>query len=166
MSINSWIAPIARPCRCWKPSHRNLARRYSSNIRPVTPRSEMRETFQQRTWTRIGATPGVDRQPASASTRLRLLHFDVLFERAARNPARSSARTPICRPAHVMAPTDIIGRSCRCGSKALERYSLLARSRRRGMRWPTGPIPLTSPLEPGTLPKSASDSSSLALPQN
>src|SRR5271155_6159981 len=50
---------------------------------------------------------------------------DVLFERAARNPGQIVGRTAYLQPAHVMAPTDIIGQVLPVRIESLERYSLL-----------------------------------------
>jgi tRNA-2-methylthio-N6-dimethylallyladenosine synthase len=50
---------------------------------------------------------------------------DVLFERAARNPGQIVGRTAYLQPAHVMAPTDIIGKVLPVRVSSLERYSLL-----------------------------------------
>jgi len=61
---------------------------------------------------------------------------DVLFERAARNPGQIVGRTAYLQPAHVMAPSDIIGQVLPVRIDSLERYSLL------------GELAATSPAPP------------------
>src|SRR5882672_7765107 len=95
--------------------------------RPGTPAAEMRETVSAadmderlaRLQELIDSQQSAFNKAAIGST------VDVLFERAARNPGQIVGRTPYLQPAHVMAPTDIIGQVLPVRIESLERYSLL-----------------------------------------
>jgi tRNA-2-methylthio-N6-dimethylallyladenosine synthase len=95
--------------------------------RPGTPAAEMRETVSAadmderlaRLQELIDSQQSAFNKAAIGST------ADVLFERAARNPGQIVGRTAYLQPAHVMAPTDIIGQVLPVRIESLERYSLL-----------------------------------------
>jgi tRNA-2-methylthio-N6-dimethylallyladenosine synthase len=95
--------------------------------RPGTPAAEMRETVSAadmderlaRLQELIDSQQSAFNKAAIGST------VDVLFERAARNPGQIVGRTAYLQPAHVMAPTDIIGQVLPVRIESLERYSLL-----------------------------------------
>src|SRR5947207_1631809 len=95
--------------------------------RPGTPAAEMRETVSAadmderlaRLQELIDSQQSAFNKAAIGST------GDVLFERAARNPGQIVGRTAYLQPAHVMAPTDIIGQVLPVRIESLERYSLL-----------------------------------------
>jgi tRNA-2-methylthio-N6-dimethylallyladenosine synthase len=95
--------------------------------RPGTPGAEMRETVSAadmderlaRLQELIDSQQSAFNKAAIGST------VDVLFERAARNPGQIVGRTAYLQPAHVMAPTDIIGQVLPVRIESLERYSLL-----------------------------------------
>jgi tRNA-2-methylthio-N6-dimethylallyladenosine synthase len=95
--------------------------------RPGTPAAEMPETVSAadmderlaRLQELIDSQQSAFNKAAIGST------VDVLFERAARNPGQIVGRTAYLQPAHVMAPTDIIGQVLPVRIESLERYSLL-----------------------------------------
>ena len=89
---------------------------------------------------------------------------DVLFERAARNPGQIVGRTAYLQPAHVFASPDIIGQVLPVKIESLERYSLLGELAGAAARLTLACINafIHDEREPEPLPKSASDSPSLA----
>ncbi|MBR0692341.1 tRNA (N6-isopentenyl adenosine(37)-C2)-methylthiotransferase MiaB [Bradyrhizobium lablabi] len=95
--------------------------------RPGTPAAEMRETVSAAEMDeRLGRLQELIDSQQSAFNRAAIgTTVDVLFERAARNPGQIVGRTAYLQPAHVMAPSDIIGRILPVKIGSLERYSLI-----------------------------------------
>jgi len=95
--------------------------------RPGTPAAEMRETVSAADMDeRLARLQElIDSQQSAFNKAAIGATVDVLFERAARNPGQIVGRTAYLQPAHVMAPSDIIGQVLPVRIESLERYSLL-----------------------------------------
>ncbi len=95
--------------------------------RPGTPAAEMQETVSaaemdqrlERLQELIDSQQSAFNRATIGST------VDVLFERKGRNPGQIVGRTAYLQPAHVTAPSDIIGQVLPVSVARLERYSLL-----------------------------------------
>ena len=141
--------------------------------RPGTPAADMRETVSAAEMDErlVRLQDLIHRQQSAFNKAMIGNTVDVLFERAARNPGQVVGRTACLQPAHVMASPDVIGQVLPVTIESLERYSLLGEL--AVAAWASRSIvacaiclPLLClpqrPREPEPLPKSASDSSSLA----
>src|SRR3979490_1046148 len=95
--------------------------------RPGTPAADMRETVSAAEMDErlVRLQELIDSQQSAFNVAAIGNTVDVLFERAARNPAQIVGRTPYLQPAHVMASADIIGQALPVTIESLERYSLL-----------------------------------------
>jgi tRNA-2-methylthio-N6-dimethylallyladenosine synthase len=95
--------------------------------RPGTPAAEMRETVSAADMDeRLARLQDlIDSQQSAFNKAVIGTVIDVLFERTARKPGQIVGRTAYLQPAHVMAPSDIIGRVLPVRVESLERYSLL-----------------------------------------
>jgi len=95
--------------------------------RPGTPAAEMQETVSaidmDERLERLQAL--IDSQQSAFNKAAIGTTVDVLFERAGRNEGQMVGRTAYLQPAHVIAPTDIVGRILPVKVASLERYSLL-----------------------------------------
>src|ERR1700726_1491572 len=106
--------------------------------RPGTPAADMRETVSAEEMDErlVRLQELIDSQQSAFNKATIGNTVDVLFERAARNPGQVVGRTAYLQPAHVMAPSDIIGQVLPVRIDSLERYSLL------------GELAATSPAPP------------------
>jgi tRNA-2-methylthio-N6-dimethylallyladenosine synthase len=95
--------------------------------RPGTPAADMRETVSAAEMDErlVRLQELIDSQQSAFNKAMIGNTVDVLFERAARNPGQIVGRTAYLQPAHVMAPSDIIGQVLPVRIDSLERYSLL-----------------------------------------
>jgi tRNA-2-methylthio-N6-dimethylallyladenosine synthase len=95
--------------------------------RPGTPAAEMQETVSAAEMDErlVRLQQLIDSQQSAFNMAAIGSTVDVLFERAARNPGQIVGRTAYLQPAHVMAPSDIIGQVLPVKVESLERYSLL-----------------------------------------
>jgi tRNA-2-methylthio-N6-dimethylallyladenosine synthase len=95
--------------------------------RPGTPAAEMRETVSAADMDeRLARLQElIDSQQSAFNTAAIGATVDVLFERPARKAGQIVGRTAYLQPAHVMAPSDIIGQVLPVRIESLERYSLL-----------------------------------------
>src|ERR1700693_2209600 len=95
--------------------------------RPGTPAADMRETVSAAEMDErlVRLQELIDSQQSAFNKATIGNTIDVLFERAARNPGQIVGRTAYLQPAHVMAPSDIIGQVLPVRIESLERYSLL-----------------------------------------
>src|SRR6201996_8874223 len=106
--------------------------------RPGTPAADMQETVSAAEMDErlVRLQELIDSQQSAFNQATIGSTVDVLFERAARNPGQIVGRTAYLQPAHVMAPSDIIGQVLPVKIASLERYSLL------------GELAATSPAQP------------------
>ena len=138
--------------------------------RPGTPAADMQETVSAAEMDErlVRLQELIDSQQSAFNKATIGNTVDVLFERAARNPGQIVGRTAYLQPAHVMASPDIIGQVLPVTIESLERYSLLGElapapdAPPRRLLFPDCSILLKRQREPEPLPKSASDSPSLA----
>ena len=139
--------------------------------RPGTPAADMRETVSAAEMDErlVRLQELIDSQQSAFNKAMIGNTVDVLFERAARNPGQIVGRTAYLQPAHVMASPDIIGQVLPVTIESLERYSLLGElagaAASPSCCQPTIHLMTSSSQEtrePEPLPKSASDSPSLA----
>jgi tRNA-2-methylthio-N6-dimethylallyladenosine synthase len=95
--------------------------------RPGTPAADLRETVSAAEMDErlVRLQELIDSQQSAFNVATIGNTVDVLFERPARNPGQIVGRTAYLQPAHVMAPTDIIGQVLPVTIASLERYSLL-----------------------------------------
>ncbi|MBV8926205.1 MAG: tRNA (N6-isopentenyl adenosine(37)-C2)-methylthiotransferase MiaB [Bradyrhizobium sp.] len=95
--------------------------------RPGTPAAEMQEMVSASDMDqRLARLQELIDSQQSAFNRAAIgTTVDVLFERPGRNSGQIVGRTAYLQPAHVMAPTDIIGKVLPVRIDRLERYSLL-----------------------------------------
>jgi tRNA-2-methylthio-N6-dimethylallyladenosine synthase len=95
--------------------------------RPGTPAAEMRETVSAADMDeRLARLQNlIDSQQSAFNKAAIGTTVDVLFERSARKAGQIVGRTAYLQPAHVMAPSDIIGKVLPVRIESLERYSLL-----------------------------------------
>src|ERR1700741_1920714 len=95
--------------------------------RPGTPAADMQETVSAAEMDErlVRLQELIDRQQSAFNKAMIGNTVDVLFERFARNPGQIVGRTAYLQPAHVMAPSDIIGQVLPVRIDSLERYSLL-----------------------------------------
>src|ERR1700726_5119904 len=95
--------------------------------RPGTPAADMREAVSGAEMDErlVRLQELIDSQQSAFNKAMIGNTVDVLFERAARNPGQIVGRTAYLQPAHVMAPSDIIGQVLPVRIESLERYSLL-----------------------------------------
>lgn len=100
---------------------------FKYSARPGTPAADMQETVSpaemdqrlERLQELIDSQQSAFNKAAIGST------VDVLFERPARKDGQIVGRTAFLQPAHVMAPSDIIGQILPVRIDSLERYSFL-----------------------------------------
>ena len=138
--------------------------------RPGTPAADMQETVSAAEMDErlVRLQELIDSQQSAFNVATIGNTVDVLFERAARNPGQIVGRTAYLQPAHVMASPDIIGQVLPVTIDSLERYSLLgelarpAARRRQPASYSNDRFFSNDQREPEPLPKSASDSPSLA----
>jgi tRNA-2-methylthio-N6-dimethylallyladenosine synthase len=90
----------------------------AADMREMVPAAEMDERLE-RLQNLIDSQQSAFNKAAIGTT------VDVLFERAGRNPGQIVGRTAYLQPAHVMAPSDIVGQILPVRIDSLERYSLL-----------------------------------------
>ena len=95
--------------------------------RPGTPAADMQETVTTRGMDeRLARLQElIDSQQAAFNAAAIGKTVDVLFERDARNPGQIVGRTAHLQPAHVFAPSDIIGSILPVTIESLDRYSLI-----------------------------------------
>ncbi|HLJ00792.1 MAG TPA: tRNA (N6-isopentenyl adenosine(37)-C2)-methylthiotransferase MiaB [Bradyrhizobium sp.] len=95
--------------------------------RPGTPAADMREMVSTEEMDeRLARLQElIDSQQSAFNKAMIGTIVDVLYERSARNPGQIVGRTAYLQPAHVMAPTAIIGQVLPTKIESLERYSLL-----------------------------------------
>src|SRR6202166_1221786 len=97
--------------------------------RPGTPAADMRETVSAEEMDErlVRLQELIDSQKSAFNKAMIGNTVEMLFERSARNPGQIVGRTAYLQPAHVMAPSDIIGQVLPVRIDSLERYSLLGR---------------------------------------
>src|ERR1700744_3440085 len=95
--------------------------------RPGTPAADMRETVSAAEMDErlVRLQELIDSQQSAFNRAMIGNTIDVLFERAARNPGQIVGRTAYLQPAHVFAPSDIIGQVLPVRIESLERYSFI-----------------------------------------
>src|ERR1700726_652987 len=95
--------------------------------RPGTPAADMREAVSGAEMDErlVRLQELIDSQQSAFNAAAIGNIVEVLFERSARNPGQIVGRTAYLQPAHVMAPSDIIGQVLPVRIESLERYSLL-----------------------------------------
>ena len=134
--------------------------------RPGTPAADMREMVSAAEMDErlVRLQELIDSQQSAFNMAAIGRTVDVLFERAARNPGQIVGRTAYLQPAHVMASPDIIGQVLPVHHRQPRALQPARRTRRPPprSRAPHRRIPPHDAREPEPLPKSASDSPSLA----
>src|SRR5437763_90686 len=95
--------------------------------RPGTPAADIKETVSAQDMDKrlVRLQELIDSQQSAFNMAVIGNTIDVLFERAARNPGQTVARTAYLQPTHVMASPDVISQVLPVRIESLERYSLL-----------------------------------------